>query len=425
VDLPASLRFFQVPADRGNQLAALGQSMRFDLLHVEPAGALFARNDWNGGPAAWRPSDRLPVLKADPTRPANNLGQYDLPLTADGLGGPFPRRRARRLSMNPPAIYYRMGSLLLSLAQRQDWSSPDVVAEKCAVLSLRYLTEARDVGIIDAQIATGRLAQAFHERAGQEQVMLPETSTPFDRMLVDLHLARSLYLFDRMPLSPMDLRVLALAVSSVQARVHGFQFDLAQQQVERINDQLPPRMRMDLPRQLTQLRDRIAGPVGQAIIDTRAAAFRSLSPREQALQLASPRMRLFGEAIDRLTAEGRTDPGNALLLGDLLLQTGQVDRARETYASIGASHRDAEAAQVRLLLCRWATGRLVAPADLLAQLAVSRDDDEARYYAALMLETIGRYDRALEIITPAGGQSGQARRLINALRGRLVRAAAW
>jgi len=117
-ELPAPLRFFQVPADRGNQLSALGQSMRFDLLHVEPAGALFARNDWNGGPAAWRLSDRLAPLAADPTRPANNLAWYDLPLGPDGgLDGPFPRPRARWYAMNPPTIYYRMGSVLLSLAQ--------------------------------------------------------------------------------------------------------------------------------------------------------------------------------------------------------------------------------------------------------------------------------------------------------------------
>jgi hypothetical protein len=122
------------------------------------------------------------------------------------------------------------------------------------------------------------------------------------------------------------------------------------------------------------IHNRLASLVG--ISRRRAADMRVVGVR-RIRQLASPSIGLADQAIAELLA-GPSTPDTDTLLGDLLLNAGRVDEARESYGRAGAK------AAWRVRLCDWAAGTFAAGPEMPADSPAS-----ARRYEALRRRLMG------------------------------------
>jgi len=404
VALHGELRFFFVRALSRDHLVALSASRRFRLLLLDDVGAVFARTDWRGGTG--RRDEPLPA--------APDLSRFDRPLLGslqiDGL--PVEPRRWWR--QNPASSYHRPGTMFLWLA----WRSPgagvdadDLFRRRCANLAVRFLTAAAADGIADRRVAIGMLAQAHQQRA------LLEDATPSPAVPLDHHSACALRLYEMLDLRDLsDENTRRFAEQHVDALVRARCLDMAESAVTAMLRRLDPAL--PAYRTYLALRERLAQRL--AVSRSRAAAIHLPQP-QRALALAGPETGLAAQAIAELRAAPPTVE-NRLALGELLLNAGKADAAREVYDGIRLPQSAGKAAG-RLLAARRAWCDRVGYRFLTDKRAMRsgpgrpgdlRTDTE-RYYDALWLEQLGRYAEALESlgdVVPADGQlAGLVRRL--------------
>ena len=421
VEGPASLRFFYIPHDDLDALQATSASLQFDLLHIEPAGVLFARADWQHGFAGQKVVDRLPARPGHPARPASNLAEYDSPLADDGVEGPLPRSRSSFLGGPRRDLHVQLGAALLAVAdggsRRADFARDgDRETEWAAVLAIRHFATS----LMDAPGEPTRalLARAHQTRARQQALLAGDAAQPG----VDLHLARAIYLYRRLVLkAPLSEAAIASRVGYAHALRQANRLEEALQIVEGLFADLPAATRLNPPDSLASLRNALREATAEAIRDSRARSVTSLATAAQARAL-SGQLRLGQRAVDLLKAQG--GPDDALLLGDLLLQAGMPEEALAVYGRIGASHADAPRKPLRAAMARWVLGQYVTAARELATLCDGADATaETRLQAAVALETQGDYRRAIRCLDERGPDQVMDRTAA-LLRARLGRVAA-
>jgi hypothetical protein len=367
VDLPSTVRFLFIRFDAFEQLAALSQNPwtvdpsewgeRYRLVRVEPGGVCFARKNWPGG-ADERAEQNLPA--------ESNLGDYDLPLGADGLiqGFPVGRRTWRR--QNPPAMTYRVGAMFASMG-RLPWSSgqesgpmqarlrPTPVSEKCLLLGVRYLTAAQAEDLAPRPLILGGLAMAHVQRAFQFPG--PESAP------VDINLARALWLFRQLGIRDLnDFNMQWFVLEHVRALILARQLDGASKVINDLLDNLPPKQRVYPPYEYSDLRNYIRKCLRQSehlvrvrgVYDVAVAR----SPTQRAAMLMEHDVGLAAPAIAELRAAPGDDANAHKALGDLLLGSGRAAEAREAYARLRPAPPAAWELSLRLILCDWTEGRL-------------------------------------------------------------------
>ena len=127
--------------------------------------------------------------------------------------------------------------------------------------------------------------------------------------------------------------------------------------------------------------------------------------------------------IDEAIAELQAAPPeamNLLALGDLLLAEGQTQAAREAYGKVVLPAAQKWQTQLRYALCDWVEGRLFDAVQQMTRLCAEGEGNPlVRYYAAAMLEQLGRYQQARTVIGGAATDEEQLGKLIVRLRGRL------
>ena len=357
--LPDDLRFLIIQHHSSEMLSSMMESERFRLIRVDPTTACFVREDWPGRSA--RPDG------VDPWTIRPNLADFDRPLTREYLVDGYPTERRRWYRQNPAPRTYWMGAMMLWLGKldSSEAASTDRLQRRCTLLSVRYLTAAVTEDLVPPDIATGMLAWAHHQRAGQLPV------TVGDDLPVNVDLARALWLYSR--LDPRNLRtetLRAFAYRNVHALVQSHQFEAADSAVVEMLTHLPPGLRVNPPDEYLRVRGTIA---------------------------------------EKLTKQSQPGPpATKRLRGDLLLRRGQPGRAREVYTNIPPATAPVNKWQIqmRLALCDWLEGKLFEAADALKSIAAP-DRPAVLYYQAILLEQLGQYDAAVSAVSAAG--SGDAK----------------
>ncbi len=137
--------------------------------------------------------------------------------------------------------------------------------------------------------------------------------------------------------------------------------------------------------------------------DTRIGQF--ALQKSQARQLAGE---IVYRAIDQLYAKANLSPEEWLMLGDLLLRTGQTDQARLAYnrlAELMPKWENDLQHRFRLAMCDWVTGQYYQAVEELNQLTQkfhsSSESQAVRFYLTRMLEQLGLYNQAWEVISAA------------------------
>ncbi len=389
------LRFFYVRARSRDHLTALSASPRFRLLWIDTTGAIFARTDYRGGGTE---DAGMPPTGAD-------LGEFDHPLGRDWRVGGLAVEPRRWYRQNPPDEQYRVGTLLLWLGWRSP-GGPDGVGGQAArarrtVLAARYLRGALEAGLTARDVAAGMLAQAHQQRAVQDD------ATVCPAVPVDFHSARALALYRSLDLSDLaDENARGFAEQRVDALLRARRLDAATEAARRLLAGGPAEKLPTYRRMHEALADRLAR-------SRRAAEALSVeAPLARAAALAGAGIGLADTAIAELRAASPT-PANRRLLGDMLLNAGDVPAALDAYRQ-GAG---AGGLALRRALCDAVAGRHFAA---LAALDACERTPTVSYYRGLLLELLGRYDEALAAVGPLAPEDENLAALVSRLRGRLI-----
>ena len=410
-DLPDEARFLVVQHQHSEPLSAMMESRRFRLIRVDPPCVCFVRTDYR--PRAARPED-VNVLELVP-----NLADHDRLLTPEHLVEGFGTERRRWYRQNPAPRTYWMGAMLhwLGRLDSAEAGSKDPIQHLCTLLAIRYLTAACTEDLVPPDIATGMLAWAHH----QQSLHLPVS--PGDEMPVDIHLARALYLYQRLDLENLRTQTMrAFADRHVHALVYGRQFDAADRAIRDLLRHLPPAQRVNPPRDYLKIRGTIAEKLAVARVELALPGFRRLRLLERARAMVHQRIGMIDRAIEELESLGTSRPAEAsILLGDLHLRRGRPRKARGAYRdSVGgrSSPRDPCPIRMRFALCDWVEGGLFEAERALSRLAHA-DRPAVRYYHAVLLEQLGRYDAARRAASPAVAKDPRVQRLLERIRNRL------
>ncbi|MFP4104797.1 MAG: hypothetical protein ACLFVU_01810 [Phycisphaerae bacterium] len=405
-DLPPSVRYFYVARDNSARLTALAASYRFDLLYVGPGGAVFARNDWEGA----GPEKMMGKFLPEP-----NWDDWDKPLTRDYIvKGIDPQQRAW-YDQNPQPRYLHLGSMFLALGQRiadEQAGKRGPHREQALVLAVRYLRAARSEGLADDDLAGGLLAQAYQQKSFREDIpgALP----------LDVQLARALHLYRQMDIAELsDRNIRELFLQKLVAHLQANQLDEAQETMDSILANLPPRQQVDVPTEYLNYRNQLTERLDVSQAQLMAMDMDEMDFHERISALISPKVGLVGKAIAELQAAPSLDFSEELLLGDLLLRTGRPTRAREVYESLLAQRPGLTELTLRVALTDWAAGKLFEAEQQLAKLADATDEPAADYYHAALLEQLGRRDRARQRLLDVRGASRELNELVDRMRMRL------
>jgi len=400
-ELGETIRFVFVRSDARETLTALSQTRRFKLIYLDHAGACFGRTDW------YLDTSQLGE---------SNLDQFDVPLSQLTA---LEKRGGRRslFSQNPAPLNYQVGSMLLSLGQRGPGRERGTsrTQERCVLLAIRYLTGALEDAIAPGPTVRGTLAQGYQQRALQCDVV-PGGSLP-----ADMNSVRALYLYRNMDLSDLsDPQIKMFAQQQVVAMQQARQIDEAADTARTLLTRLDPQQQISPPRDYLELRDLLVRRVELSRI--RAEKIDPDAPLlEHVDQLTGPAIGLITSAIAKLQSAADRDGEAELRLGDLMLRRGMVREARKSYAAAAGKGTDPWKLKLRDALCLWGEGDLASAARELKKLSADRDDALARYYHAVLLELLGKYEDA---IPPADGtvetDDRQLQRLLERIRGRLA-----
>ncbi len=402
VELPKAVRFVFVRHDSRQRLTALAQSRRFQLIFLDRAGACFLRRDW--------------YLDA-PLRAEPNFGDLDRPLGRDGLLADLPAEKRRWYAQNPPPLNYQIGAMLLSLGKQSHGGrlrNEDPVQQRCILLAIRYLTAAQTENLISADVLAATLAQAHQQRALQCDVV-PSALVP-----TDMNSTRALALYRQLDLTVLDsMDTRMFAVQRILALQQARQLDAAAQAVKQFLAHLPPRQRVQPPREYLQLRDFIQRALEASRAKQAQLEAESLSIPQRVDRLTSPQIGLIQQAIAELRLARLQDPQIKLRLGDLLLRSGAAVEAREVYAGVSLEPANAWQLTLRKALCDWAAGELFTAAEAMRKLAETTGEPLVGYYLAVLLEQLGRYEEANGAIAQTVATDAALRALIERIRRRL------
>ncbi len=333
VQLPPEVRFIYVRRLSRDTLTAMARSGRYRLLRIDETGACFVRNDYPG-----RVGDELPD--------GDNLADFDRPLTPAGSIEGMPKNARRWWRQNPPSRYYPIAATMLSLAWRPhaDGINPrDLLRPRANLLAIRYLEAALAEGISRRDTTLGMLAQAYQQQALLAGVA-PDANTP-----IDFWSARALYLYGQLNLGRLDNDdIRGFAVQHVDALIRARRLDAAETAARNLIDRAPAELPADKLAAWKKMHDRLTGVVAVSRQRARQIPETDISPIRQ---LASPSIGLADKAIAELSALPTT-PARDILLGDMLLNAGRVDAARQAFGRAGGPK-----AAWRLRLCDWVQGR--------------------------------------------------------------------
>ncbi len=359
VELPPTVRFIYVRGESRRAVTAMARSGRYRVFRVDETGVCFARADYPD-----RFGDELP--------PGDNLADFDRPLTNRGDIEGLPANVRHWWRQNPPSRYYPIGATMLWLA----WRPPAVGVEphdrlrsRAGPLAVRYLEAALAEGISRRTTTLGMLAQAYQQQAIIEDI------TPGETAPIDFCSARALYLYRQLDLRRLDNEdVRAFAEQHVDALVRARRLDAAAVAAKDMLSNAPSDLPADKLATWKGIHDRLEALVG---ISRQRASDLPAKGISRIRQLASPSVGLADQAIAELVGGSRT-PEAETLLGDLLLNAGRVDEARDAYSRAGAK------AAWRVSLCDWAAGLFVGTLEMPANSPAS-----ARRYEALRRRLIG------------------------------------
>ena len=359
VELPSEVRFIYVRGQSREAITAMARSGRYRLLRVDETGVCFARADYPG-----RFDDELPD--------GDNLADFDRPLTAPGAIEGLPANVRRWWRQNPPSRYYPVGATMLWLAWRPPTAAADPddhLRPRASLLAVRYLEAALAEGISRRATTLGMLAQAYQQRALLEDV------TPDEAAPIDFCSARALYLYSQIDLSRLDDEdIRAFAEQHVDALIRARRLDAAERAAADMLANAPSNLPESKLAAWKTLHGRLAGLVRMS---RQRAEDLPADGMSRTRQLASPSIGLADQAIAELAATPRTAATNALL-GDLLLNAGRVNAAREAYGRAGAK------AAWRIRLCDWVQGLFVDGQDTPAH-----SPAQAARYEALRRRILG------------------------------------
>jgi hypothetical protein len=419
-DLPPSVRFVYVPQRDLATVESLAGSWQFDAIHLSPAGVLFAVNNWAGGYENWAPTDRLASMPGAPQRPAGNIARLLLDLTAEPPGRLMPVPRAAEgptLLPAPVPRDYMLGTAALAIARgagrRTDPGMPgDAKGELACLVAIQRLRRAWIQSGVPWLFSRGSLARALLQRSRQGRSGDP--AVPIDREVIDLHLAWALGHFEQIhPADGLDPAGVTLSLAHVRALHEAGYLEMARDRMERLFEQLGPRMRAEPPAMLTALRNELREQVAESIRLSRSGRIRRMGIRDRAIALASPPLGLKRRAIQLLGEN--PSPDTALLLGDLLAQLGRFDQAAAVWERIGPSSPHADGVRARRQVLRpWPLAGDIRPAQL-------PDAPLGRYVAAVQLELLGRLGQALSVLPAASPEDAVLAGRIDRLGQRLGR----
>lgn len=373
--LPASVRFIVARYTEATFLDTLGKCPRFKLVYLDRSGACFARIPQPGEKVSW---------PAEQPLPASNLTDYDRPYRpgqgsrrTSGLLTDEPvERHWYRQNVEP--MHWRMGALLYTLGLDS--------------LAARYLIVADRLGLQEPVMRKGMLAQAL-QRLAEHQPVEPDSDLPTDPLL-----SMALATYEQMDLTNLgDDQTRTFALVRVRALIAGRQIDAADQAMGEYLARLPMSVRYGPSAEEVEIRDSIKGAYQAALKRRENVGIGDLTPVEQAHVLLGKDMGLIDHALDILRSQAQPSARSRRFLGDLYLRKGRATLARAEY--LAASGRDVPPdMQMRLGLCDWADGNLASALERLTASA-EKAGPAPTFYLALLLEQLGEYPRALDVLT--------------------------
>ncbi|MCX5660978.1 MAG: hypothetical protein NTW19_14835 [Planctomycetota bacterium] len=377
----ADIRFVVGDPSHQAQLYAMARSPAFRLIYVDLNNACFARIE----PSAADGNGPAETLPAQP-----DWSSVDRPLDRDGfIAGSGWRRPTGWIATQecPDTVFGRMAIVLAASPRNSSGGSvASANSLHLSALSIRHLTAGLNRGVIDPDICRISLAEAHALRAGQIR-SLPSPAFP-----IDVHAARAIALCRS--ITPAIIPPLVtpdrVQVLLVDALLRSGQVDSAASQVSEMLRTRNPRMG-PLPPALVALareseaRANVAGDAASRRISDKD------SPLQAARVLAGADLGLTAAAADAL--EGQPPGPTMLLLGDLQLRSGLVDKARAAYARADLP-ADAPELRLRDALCLWVEGELFVARDRLAQIVHDGNDPIARRYLDDLNEVVGAPDHS-------------------------------
>ena len=251
----------------------------------------------------------------------------------------------------------------------QPW---DALRDSAGLLAVRYLEAALAEGLANRRSMIGMLAQAYQQRA-RLAIAATDANEP-----VHFLSARALWLYGQLDLDRLDDEdVRAFAQEHVIALQQAGRIDAAERAAARMLQIAP----YDLPDETRQAWTRMHANLAATMAASRLrAGSLPADAAQRARLLASPSIGLADAAVATLRAVGRSErtPEINLLLGDLLLNGGDVDGARSAYTAAGPQ------AAWRLVLCDWVRGLFFGPGKMPDPAPA-----EAARYVALRREILG------------------------------------
>lgn len=386
--LPPAVRFVFARYSNDSALTALMMSRRFELVYLEPMGAVFARRDWTGP-------------DADAPLPPPNVASLDLPLNAQGLLDGLAAHRRRWYAQNPPSTYTQAARMLAAMGHKEPAepvATMSPLRQRLGAMAVRYFHAARAENAKPPAVVGGALAESLQNWA------LVANLPPAPALPLDVHSAGCLYAYNRLDLSNLarnDLRRLAgmRIVALAQAR----QLEAAERALREFFDRLPAVEKMTPPADLLETRQMIQDKLAEAQTLKRQQGFDRADLARRVEILASPGTGLYEQAIAELQAARSLEPTLALRLGDLLAGTARVREARDQYARVSLPPQQAWKLRLREGLCLWIEGRLIEAKPLLTEAARSGDDG-ARVYRASLLELLGHHDDLRQMLAEPAPQ---------------------
>lgn len=367
--LPAGVKFIVVGFGDESILSNMARSPRYRLWYMDINHACF--------------------VLADSDVPAgNNLAELDKPLPLEGPAVMLPPGeeifRWKWYQQNPPSTHRRVGAALRLLGQTS--------------LAVRYLEASERLGELPAPWRRGMLAQAHLDNAKQGRF------TPTWALPADMDATRALWISSQPQVCSLEeANGRAFDIQRIGLLVQSNQFDIAHREMVRHLENLPVPARWDPPADVVTMRDTLFTAMEAHQVQAGKLKLDGLRPVAQAMLLADAGLPL--QAIERLKAMPTRDREVLIGLGDLYLRQGEVSAAREAYGSaqstreLGDAILSPAAITMRQALCDWAEGDFSATLEQLRQAEVADPNDlSSRFYRASLLEMIGRYSQASDLL---------------------------
>ncbi|MDY7009913.1 MAG: hypothetical protein SVV80_04085 [Planctomycetota bacterium] len=403
--LPPTVRFIVVRLGNTGHIKALNESRRFKLIYIDRVGVCFARLPMPGEKNAgllrkWHAEEELPPV---------NVDRFDRAIEPASTGGLLPGVATQRrwYRQNVPPAHWNVGTLFFSLGLDN--------------LAVRYLTVANRLGIREPVSRAGLLAEV-HRRIGEFNPIEPERDLP-----VDPNFARALALLEKVDLTDLQSKQSReYALMRVKTLKQARQIDAADDAVGKYLENLPIPKRWHPSRSDLDLRDSLhaARRIAEATASQFNIASPTLTPDMRALLLLRRDVGLIDRAAAELESAGDSLPRQGrLLLGDLYLRKGLVEKARKAYESV--DKQDGWDVRMRLGLCGWVAGDFAAAeADLISASRAAPTRPEPVIYLSLLYEQLGKYQSAADILNEYilpldSSPDNQAVRLIRQIEARL------